>query len=250
MDLGLKGKVALVTGGASGIGRAIAAALLDEGCIVRVADFDLSAAKGIKQFASPQARLVGLDVSDSQAVQRAADAIVSEHGRIDILINSAGILMTKPLAESTFEDWDRISKVNLAGVFYCSRAVLPAMVAQGYGKIVNIASVSSVKGGGALGNVLYGTTKAGVVALTQGFARELGPSNINVNAISPGVVEGTRMITETMTPEVRERVSGSFPMRRFPRMADVAALAAYLASDVSQSITGQVVVIDCGFLVR
>ena len=170
-------------------------------------------------------------------------------GHIDILVNCAGILKTRPLLESTIADWDDVARVNLSGVYYCSKAVLPTMVGRRYGKIVNIASVSSVKGGGQFGNVLYGTTKAGVVAMTQGFARELGPYGINVNAISPGVVE-TPMTAGLMTAEVRQRIVDSIPLRRLVQPAEIARLALFLVSDASQGMTGQTVALDAGFLVR
>jgi 3-oxoacyl-[acyl-carrier protein] reductase len=123
------------------------------------------------------------------------------------------------------------------------------MVSRRYGKIINIASVSAVKGGGEFGNVLYGATKAGVVALTRGFARELGPHGINVNAISPGVVE-TPMTRNLMIPEVRQRVVDAIPIRRLILVSEVARLALFLSSDLSSGITGQVIALDGGFLVR
>jgi len=249
MDLGLRGKVALVTGGTSGIGRAISAALLEEGCEVHVADIDLPAAQGVPEFRVPSARLTRLDVGDANGVQKAVDAIVAERGRIDILVNCAGILKTRPLVESTIADWDDVARVNLSGVYYCSKAVLPAMIAQRYGKIVNIASVSSAKGGGQFGNVLYGTTKAGVVAMTQGFARELGPCGINVNAISPGVV-ATAMTEGLMTAEVRQKVVDAIPLRRLVEPPEIARAALFLASDVSRGVSGHTLVVDAGFLVR
>jgi NAD(P)-dependent dehydrogenase (short-subunit alcohol dehydrogenase family) len=190
-----------------------------------------------------------MDVGDASGVQRAVDAIVAERGRIDILVNCAGILKIKPIVESTIADWDDVARVNLSGVYYCCKAVLPTMIAQRYGKIINIASVSSVKGGGMFGNVLYGTTKAGVVAMTHGLARELGPYGINVNAISPGVTE-TAMTSSLMTPEVRQKIVDFIPLRRFIEPAEIARLALYLASDVSGGMTGQAIVIDAGFLVR
>ncbi len=250
MDLALKGRIALVTGGTSGIGRAIAVALLDEGCEVHVADVNLAAAQGVPEFDAAGAHLLCMDVGDANGVQQAVDAIVAERDRIDILVNCAGILKTRSLVESTIADWDDVARVNLSGVYYCSKAVLPAMIARRYGKIINIASVSSVKGGGQFGNVLYGTTKAGVVAMTQGFARELGPYGINVNAISPGVVEGTPMTAGLMTPDVRQRIVDSIPLKRLIEPAEIARLALYLASDVSRGMTGQAVVLDAGFLVR
>jgi NAD(P)-dependent dehydrogenase (short-subunit alcohol dehydrogenase family) len=250
MDWNLQGKVALVTGGGNGIGKSIAIALLDAGCEVCIADLRADAAKAIKEFNNPKVHFINLDVGDAAAVQLCFDTVVRERGRIDILVNSAGILKTRPLAESTFEDWDQVLRVNLSGVYYCSKAVLPHMVAARSGKIINMASVSSVKGGGAFGNVLYGASKAGVVALSQGFARELAPYGINVNAISPGVVDGTPMTDGLMTPEVRQRIVDSIPMKRMVRAPEVAMVALFLASDLAQGITGQTIVIDGGFLVR
>lgn len=250
MDLNLEGRVVLVTGGMSGIGKQIAIALLREGCTVQVADLNLAAAMHVKEYDAPRAQLLTMDVGDARAVRQAVDRIVAERGRIDILVNCAGILKTKPLVDSTIADWDDVARVNLSGVYYCCRAVMPSMIAHKYGKIINIASVSAAKGGGQFGNVLYGTTKAGVVAMTQGFARELGPYGINVNAISPGVVEGTAMTSDLMSPELSARISGTIPLRRLIQPAEIARLAVYLASDVSDGITGQAVVLDAGFLVR
>jgi 3-oxoacyl-[acyl-carrier protein] reductase len=249
MDLGLKGKVALVTGGCSGIGRSIASALLAEGCDVHIGDVNPDAAKNIAEFAADRAQAFRLDVGDADSVQLEVDRIVASAGRIDILVNCAGILKTRPLVESTIRDWDDVCKVNLSGLYYCSKAVLDHMVRQKYGKIVNIASVSAAKGGGQFGNVLYGTTKAGVVALTQGFARELGPHGINVNAISPGVVD-TAMTAGLMPAEMRAKLVEAMPLRRLVDATEIARLAAFLASDASQGITGQAIALDAGFLVR
>jgi 3-oxoacyl-[acyl-carrier protein] reductase len=249
MDLELKGRVALVTGGCSGIGRSIASALLAEGCEVHIGDINPDAGNGVPEFATARAHPFRLDVGDADGVEREVDRIVASAGRIDILVNCAGILKTKPLAESTIRDWDDVCKVNLSGLYYCSKAVLPHMVGQKYGKIVNIASVSATKGGGQFGNVLYGTTKAGVVAFTQGFARELGPHGINVNAISPGVVD-TAMTSSLMPADMRARIIESLPLRRLVEAEEIARLAVFLVSDVSQGITGQAIALDAGFLVR
>jgi NAD(P)-dependent dehydrogenase (short-subunit alcohol dehydrogenase family) len=248
MDLNLKGKIALVTGGLHGIGRSIAATLLAEGCDVHVGDLN-AGERSAEEIDGRRARLLRLDVGDATGVQKAVDGIIAGGGRIDILVNCAGILKTRPLVESTIADWDDVARVNLSGVYYCSKAAMPGMITNRYGKIINIASVSSAKGGGQFGNVLYGATKAGVVAMTQGFARELGPYGINVNAVSPGVIE-TGMTSGLMTTEVRERIVESIPLRRLVEPAEIARAVAYLASDISRGITGQAIVVDAGFLVR
>src|SRR5712671_625467 len=127
MELSLAGRIALVTGGTSGIGRAIASALLEEHAEVHIGDINLTVAKGVQAFDSPNARLLHLDVGDAGGVQQAVDKIVAERGRIDILVNCAGILKTRLLIDSTIADWDDVAKVNLSGVYYCSKAVMPAM---------------------------------------------------------------------------------------------------------------------------
>ena len=190
-----------------------------------------------------------LDVGDPKQVERVVRRVIDVYGRIDILVNNAGILKTGPIVDSSIQDWEEVSKINLSGAFYCSKAVLPFMIEEKYGKIVNIASISAMRGGGALGNTLYGTTKAGVVTMTKGLARELGPLRINVNAIAPAVVE-TSMTESKLTPELSEKIREKIPMRRLGKASDIASLAAFLASDVSGYITGETIVIDGGYLVE
>ena len=189
MDLKLGGKIALVTGAGGGIGAAIATTLAVHGCTVYLGDTNVAAASKVAAECRGLGYPIALDVGVASAAADAVGRVVRERNRIDILVNNAGILKTGHVAEATLADWDDVCRVNLSGVYYCCKAVLPAMIAQRYGKIINIASVSAAKGGGAFGNVLYGTTKAGVVALTKGLARELAPHGINVNAIAPRVPE-------------------------------------------------------------
>ena len=250
MDLLLNGKVALVTGAGSGIGASIANTLAREGCVVNVADLHLELAQKVdKDLRERRHRAfsVQMDVSDAKQVDQVIRQVVCKHGQLDILVNNAGILRTETIADSSIQDWEETSRVNLSSVFYCSKAVLPFMVERGYGKIINIASVSAMKGGGALGNTLYGTTKAGVVAMTKGFARELAPMGINVNAIAPAVTR-TYMTKGRLTPELQEKIQRRIPMGRLGKASDVACLAAFLASDVSEYITGETIVVDGGFL--
>ncbi len=251
MDLLLTGRVALVTGAGSGIGASIAGALAREGCVVQVADLRLELAQKVEKDLKEEGRKafsVQLDVGDAKQVDRVVRQVVDDHGRIDILVNNAGVLKTGAIVDSSVQDWEEVSKVNLSGVFYCSRAVLPFMIEEKYGKIVNIASVSAMRGGGALGNTLYGTTKAGVVAMTKGLARELAPLGINVNAIAPAVVE-TSMTKSKLTLELGEKIREKIPMGRLGKASDIASLAAFLASDVSGYITGETIVIDGGYLI-
>lgn len=249
MDLQLDGKIALVTGAGGAIGSAIAAKLIAEGCSVHVADVDLRAANATADRLGARAHALRMDVTLPDDIHRGVDAIVAKERTLDVLVNNAGILKTASIADSTIEDWDEVCRANLSSVYYCSKAVLPIMLARRYGKIVNIASMSAAKAGGVFGNVLYGTTKAGVVAFTKGFARELAPHGINVNAIAPGLVE-TAMTRAKLTPEVREAVVAAMPMRRLASVDDIANAVAFLASDAAAYITGDTLLVDGGCLTR
>jgi NAD(P)-dependent dehydrogenase (short-subunit alcohol dehydrogenase family) len=224
----LRGKVALVTGAARGIGAAIADCFEREGCAVHRMDLQ----SGIR-----------VDITDRTALGVAVKHI----GAIDILVNNAGLLARGPFDQTSGEAWDRLVAVNLTGVFNCVQAVVPAMRGRRGASIINIASVSAEKGGGAMGNIWYGTTKAGVVAMTRGLGRELGPQGIRVNAISPGVIE-TDMVREHLSPELREKVLARFPLGRFATVDEVAQVALFLASDAAAFVTGETIAVDGGFL--
>lgn len=250
MDLELANKVAVVTGGASGFGAAIAAALAREGSRVVIADLDRVAAEDTAaRLTANNMRVTAtaFDVSDAGGTRRAIDGIVRLHGQIDVLVTSAGILTTGSVLDSTPEDWERVSRVNLTGVLNCVRAAAPAMQVRRWGRIVNLASVSAMRGGGSLGNVLYGTTKAGVAALTMGLARELGPSGITVNAVAPGVAD-TAMTQTHLSEETRRRIVERVPLRRLAAAEDVAHLVCFLASECSSYITGTIIPVDGGIL--
>ena len=247
MDLDLDGKVALVTGAGGGIGEAIATAFADEGCVVYFGDSNADAAARAAARGKRPGHPIALDVGDPASLVRCADRIAGEQGRIDVLVNNAGILKTGSVIDATIADWDEVCRVNLSGVYYCSKAVLPHMLKRKSGKIVNVASVSAVKGGGAFGNALYGATKAGVVALTKGMARDLGAFGINVNAIAPAVAD-TGMTSALLTPSRREEILAKIPLGRLASTADIARIALILASDVSSYITGETIAVDGGFL--
>ncbi len=234
MQLDLKGKTAIVTGAARGVGARIAARFAEHGAVVYGADIEVGAA-------------LRMDVRDRAAVRAAVEAIERERGALDILVNNAGLLANGPFDATTGEAWDNLVAVNLTGLYNCVQAAVPAMRRRGRGCIINIASVSHEKGGGAFGNVWYGATKAGVVAMTKGLGRELGPLGIRVNAIAPAVV-ATDMVRKLLTPEMRERIVARIPLGRLAEEDDVARLAVFLASDWSDFITGETIAVDGGFL--
>jgi len=249
VDFKLKGKAALITGAGSGFGSAVAAALAEEGCVLYLADINLAAAEQAKRSLGENAHALAMDVGNAAEVRNGIDWIAKRQGRIDILVNNAGILKVGSIIESSDEDWEEVCRVNLSGVFYCSKAVLPLMLKQHSGKIINIASISAFKGGGVFGNALYGTTKAGVIALTKGFARELGPFGINVNSIAPGLAD-TGMTNRYFNDENRRQISQTIPMGRLATTGDIAKLVVFLASDASAYITGEAITIDGGYLTK
>ena len=184
-----------------------------------------------------------MDVTDRGSVKKCVEKI----GAIDVLVNNAGLLASGPFDQTSGEAWDRLVAVNVTGIFNCVQAAVPAMRGRAGAAIVNIASVSHEKGGGAIGNVWYGATKAAVVAMTKGLGRELGPQGIRVNAIAPGVMD-TEMVRELLTPALREKLAARFPLGRFAEPDDVARLALFLASDAASFITGETIAVDGGFL--
>jgi 3-oxoacyl-[acyl-carrier protein] reductase len=249
MELNLKDRIALVTGGGAGIGEAIAQALAAEGCKLWILDRDAGAAESTAKAIGQQdgqARWSILDVSDAASVYSTFERI-SRDDRIDILINAAGLLSTGAVADLPVTEWHRVSEVNIAGMLYCIKAAMPVMSEQHYGRIINIASISAARGGGSVGNTLYGTTKAGVVAMTMGLARELGPQGITVNAISPAVAD-TAMTRKSLTADARARILARIPLGRMASLSDIANLAVFLASDCASFITGTAIPVDGGIL--
>jgi 3-oxoacyl-[acyl-carrier protein] reductase len=247
MDLNLKDRVAVVTGGAAGIGEAIARALAAEGCRVSILDRNEDAARKLAETLGGGTQYVAANVGEPSSVANAFVQLLRRHSSLDILVNAAGVLSTGLVADLPTAEWQRVHEVNLSGVLYCVKSAIPFMRQQRRGRIINIASVSAMRGGGSVGNTLYGATKAGVVALTMGLARELGPDGITANAIAPAVAD-TAMTNAALTEDVRRKIVARIPLGRLASLSDIADLATFLASDRASFITGTVIPVDGGIL--
>ena len=244
----LKDKVSLVTGAGRGIGRAIALGLAEHGSAVVINDID---AAGVRTTAD-QVRDLGVealeavvDVSRYPMVEAMVRDVVERLGRLDILVNNAGIISTALIEEVNPEEWGRVMDVNLKGVFHTCKACLKVMLPRGSGKIVNMSSIAAHRRGG-VANTIYATSKAGVIALTRGLAKEVASRGINVNAISPAIIETdmTRGLLKKLTPADVARI---IPWGRMGKAEDVVELVLFLVSDRADFITGEVVALDGGF---
>jgi 3-oxoacyl-[acyl-carrier protein] reductase len=222
--------------------------LARDGASVVVSDINLAIAQSVAAEIERdgQSLAIETDVSSEAHTQEMVKAALERFGKIDILVNNAGILATGPLLETSVEVWERTHAVNLKGVFLCTKAVLPSMMAQRSGRIINIASVAGKRGGGFFGNTCYSSSKGGVIAFTKGAAREAGPYNITVNAIAPAMIE-TEMIS-AMPADKRESLLRSIPLGRTGSVEDVAAAVCFLASDGAGFMTGEIMDVDGGLM--
>jgi len=243
--LKLTGKVALVTGAAQGIGRAIGLLLARNGADIVVSDINLEkaeeTAKEIRAI-GPKAMALKVDVSNLSDVERMVEGILEKLAKIDILVNNAGITRDKLILRMTEEDWDAVLGVNLKGTFNCTKAVIRHMTKQRSGKIVNIASVVGEMGNAGQAN--YSASKAGVIGLTKTIAREYAQRGINVNAIAPGYIETP--MTEALPGKAKEELKKLIPMERLGKPEDVAEAVLFLVSEESNYITGQVLNVNGG----
>ncbi|WP_422448011.1 SDR family NAD(P)-dependent oxidoreductase [Thermoanaerobacterium sp. DL9XJH110] len=242
----LDGRIAIVTGGAKGIGKSIVLALSKVGAITVIADIDALSGQELERNLKQKglkAEFMQVDVSESESVNKMIDEVVEKYGKIDILVNNAGILHDAQITDIDDATWDRVIKVNLTGVFYCCRAVVPHMIRQKYGKIINIASA-----GGKLGfpfaGVDYCATKGGIMALTRQLALQISKYGINVNAVAPGTTE-TELIKDRSEDQKRYIIS-RIPVGRMGRPEDTAAAVVFLASSGSDYITGETIDVNGG----
>lgn len=240
-----KGQVALVTGSARGIGRAIAEGLAKRGSDIVIADIHLDEARQTSADLAKNAvrtMAVRLDVSKSGEVIKAFEYIMKEFGRLDILVNNAGITKDSLLLRMKEEDWDAVINVNLKGVFLCSKESVKIMTKQRYGRIINIASVVAFIGNPGQAN--YSASKAGIVGLTKTIAKEYASRGITSNAVAPGFI--ATAMTDSLPENIREEMKKAIPMARFGSIDDVASAVVFLASSGSGYITGQVVNVNGG----
>jgi 3-oxoacyl-[acyl-carrier protein] reductase len=242
-----QGKVSIVTGGGAGIGEAIALAFAREGAHVAIWDLDGNRAEKVSstiQEMGHKSIAIQMSVANAREVNASVQRVLREYGRIDILINNAGICQVVPsLEEIKEEDWDRVLAVNLKGVFLCSKAVMGIMKKQKAGKIINMGSLAGKVGGIATG-AHYAASKAAVMCLTKSLAKELGPYGVHVNAIAPGVIETD--MTQMITGGDWRAYLSTIPLGRIGVVDEVAKVALFLASDEASYLTGEIIDVNGG----
>lgn len=244
-------KFVIVTGAASarGLGKATAQLFAEQGATVAILDLDAAAAEAAAADLGEGHRGLACDVTDKAACEAAARDLEAQWGRIDVLVNNAGITQPLKFMEIASENYEAVLDVNLRGTLYMSQAVTPGMRARKCGSIVNMSSVSAQRGGGIFGGPHYSAAKAGVLGLTKAMARELAPDNVRVNAICPGFI-ATDITGGKLAPEMHEQILASIPMGRVGAASDVAGCALFLGSDLSAYCTGTEVDVNGGSLIH
>jgi 3-oxoacyl-[acyl-carrier protein] reductase len=243
--------VAIVTGGAGGIGEAVARTVAARSVHVVLADLRPAAAE--ETAARLRAEGLGVepasvDVASEASVRAMVDAVLSRHGRIDILVNNAGVESSKPFLEISLDEFERVMRVNTTGAWLCCQAVIPAMLRQGGGCIVNVTSVAGQLGGGLLGTVAYSTSKGAVNSMTKALAREFAKSGIRVNAVSPSLTmtDFAQRQLDRLAPGTLDRVIARTPIGRVGQASEIAAAIAFLVSDAASFVAGHVLNVDGG----
>jgi 3-oxoacyl-[acyl-carrier protein] reductase len=248
MNMLLENQVAIVTGGTKGIGKAICLLFAEQGAKV-VANFlkDVNAAEDLKKEAQSRGLSLGLfkaDVTQFDQVKEMVEETFAQYGKIDILVNNVGLVRDNFLMLMSDEDWESLVRTNLTSLFYCCRIVIRKMIPQKIGKIINIASISGILG--TPGQANYAATKGGMISFTKSLARELGPFNIHVNAVAPGLIESE--VVSKMPKEKLEAIIKSSSLGRVGKPEEVAQAVLFLASEHSNYITGQTIIVDGGIV--
>ncbi|MCQ6274488.1 3-oxoacyl-ACP reductase FabG [Bacillus sp. V3B] len=242
----LTNKVTLITGGAQGIGKETASKFLQEGARVVICDYDERAGRNtLEEFASDKVDFFKVDVTNSAQIEDVVQSTVDKHGRIDVLVNNAGITLDGFLTKMDESDWEKVISVNLSGVFKCTKAVAPVMLKQGSGVILNASSVVGLYGN--IGQTNYAATKAGVIGLTKSWAKEFGPKGIRVNAVAPGFIE-TGM-TAAVPQKILDSMKDKTPLKRLGKPEDIAAAYLFLASDDANYVNGTILSVDGGLVI-
>ena len=242
----LQGKVALITGGANGIGKVTAQMFLKEGAKVVISDYNAEAGEeALREFGYHEnASFIRADVTDTQQVETMVQSVLNMHGKIDTLVNNAGITIDGFLTKMDEDAWEKVIAVNLSGVFKCTKAVATAMLEQGSGVILNASSVVGIHGN--IGQTNYAATKAGVIGLTKSWAKEFGRKGIRVNAVAPGFI--VTDMTAKVPQKVLDRMEAQTPLGKLGRPEDIAAAYLFLASEDARYINGAVLSVDGGLV--
>jgi NAD(P)-dependent dehydrogenase (short-subunit alcohol dehydrogenase family) len=246
MSMNVEGKIAVITGAAQGLGKAIALGFADSGAVPVIVDINSEKAAAVRAEINKKgcdAIEIIADVSNTGELKAMADTVLAKYGTVDVLVNNAGIVHTTPIEDITEAEWDHMMAVNLKSVFFASQLVLPAMKKQQRGRIINMSSSAGRMGGYANG-VGYAASKAGILGLTMSFARKVAEEGITVNAVAPGTTETE--IIEAFSEELKLKLKQMIPMKRLGKPKNIADVVVFLASDEAEFITGAVIDVNGG----